>query len=101
MGIPKTWDDFKLSLQRESPGETWPEALRAMWWDAKGNWEMSHDIAQEITSDIGHWIHGYLHRKEGDRWNATYWYNSSGRDYPKKSLEEESGEIVKYILGLR
>ena len=80
------------------PPKEWPEALQAMWWDAQGNWEKSHDIAQEITSDLGNWIHAYLHRKEGDEWNAGYWYQRAGRAFPKKTLEEEFKELVLFIL---
>ena len=69
-----------------------------MWWDYKGNWEKSHDIAQEIEADTGHWIHAYLHRKEGDSWNAGYWYRIAGRAYPNISLAEEAKELVQFIL---
>ncbi len=29
----------------------WPEGLQALWYDAKGNWNASHDIAQDMPSD--------------------------------------------------
>jgi hypothetical protein len=69
-----------------------------MWHDHKGNWEMAHDIAQNIHSAMGSWIHAYLHRKEGDLGNAAYWYNRSQRPLAKNSLEEEWEEIVKTLL---
>jgi hypothetical protein len=98
MSLPKSYDEFQNSFQSDEPPEMWPEALKALWWDARGNWEASHEIAQEISSDIGCWIHGYLHRKEGDKWNAGYWYQRAGRSFPTATLEEESKEMVLVLL---
>ena len=99
MPIPENIPLFKQSLDHEAPPVNWPESLKAMWWDSKGDWVRSHDIAQEIYSDIGNWIHAYLHRKEGDKWNAGYWYRRAGKNFPNMSLEEENDQILRYILG--
>lgn len=40
-------------------------ALLALWWDAKGDWERAHEVAQDIAGADGAWVHAYLHRKEG------------------------------------
>ena len=66
--------------------------------DAKGDWEKSHNIAQDIHSDTGSWIHAYLHRKEGDIFNADYWYSKAGKKRPSVSLEKEWEEIVTDLL---
>lgn len=95
----ENYGQFKKSLTTQSkPDDTWPDALKAMWYDAAGNWSASHDIAQELHTDLGSWIHAYLHRKEGDDWNAGYWYNRAHKKFPKISLEEELKEIVEYVL---
>ena len=91
-------DAFRDSLELESPADIWPEALKAVWWAANGNWENSHNIAQDIPSDVGNWIHAFLHRQEGDKWNAGYWYSRANRDFPVSTLEEELNTIVEYIL---
>ena len=67
-----TLAQFKDSLTNSSPPEVSP-LLQAMWYDGNGNWNKAHDIAQEIHSREGSWIHAYLHRKEGDLSNAQYW----------------------------
>lgn len=77
---------------------SWPEPLKAIWWDYKNDWEKAHDTAQEIESATGNWIHAYLHRKEGDQWNAGYWYRRAGREFPSVSLEEEREAILKFLL---
>ena len=101
MGIPGNFSEFEIHLKGEAPPELWPEGLKALWWDAKGNWEESHEIAQEISSETGSWIHAYLHRKEGDEWNAGYWYRRANRPYPAVSLEQEAVAIVEWILEKR
>ncbi|WP_422079767.1 hypothetical protein [Ulvibacterium sp.] len=98
MKIPRDYNEFENSLSnQEAPGD-WPESLRALWYDAKGDWGASHDIAQEMHTDMGSWIHGYLHRKEGDEWNAGYWYRRAGKPFPKVSLEEELKGIVEFVI---
>ena len=70
--IPTTFEKFQETLKEPIPSNQWPAALKSLWWDAKGDWNASHDIAQEIHTPMGSWIHAYLHRKEGDEWNAGY-----------------------------
>lgn len=72
--------------------------LEAMWHDAKGNWHKAHDIAQEIHSPEGSWVHAYLHRKEGDHTNAQYWYRKARYKMPSFSLNQEWEEIVKVLI---
>ncbi|MFT4832127.1 MAG: hypothetical protein ACI815_001779 [Psychroserpens sp.] len=99
MPIPENSEFFYLSLKERKPRHDWPAGLKSMWWDVKGNWEASHNIAQEISSHDGSWIHAYLHRKEGDRFNAEYWYRAANKPYPKISLEEEQKVLVAHFLG--
>jgi hypothetical protein len=72
--------------------------LQAMWHDYHGNWEASHNIAQEINDRDGSWVHAYLHRKEGDSSNASYWYRKAGKSMPNTTLEKEWEEIVQSLL---
>jgi hypothetical protein len=57
-----------------------------------------HNIAQEIDTAEGAWVHAYLHRKEGDESNARYWYSRAGKGFPKISLKEEWKELVVRLL---
>ncbi|MDQ0640943.1 hypothetical protein QF042_004508 [Pedobacter sp. W3I1] len=43
-------------------------------------------------------IHAYLHRKEGDIWNADYWYAKAGEKRPQLSLDQEWEELVQRFL---
>ena len=69
-----------------------------LWYDGKGDWETSHNIAQDIHSPEGSWIHAYLHRKEGDTGNASYWYHRAGRPMPGSTLEKEWEDISRDLL---
>ena len=58
------------------------EPLRAMWHARAGQWEPAHKIAQDLDTPTGSWIHGFLHREEGDLGNAGYWYRRAGMTIP-------------------
>jgi hypothetical protein len=91
-------DEFKKSLSEEAPPENINDLLLSLWFDAKGNWNKAHEIAQEIESKDTSLVHAYLHRKEGDEWNASYWYNRSGKSKPDIELSDEWDELVKEFL---
>lgn len=96
--IPKSFDAFVQSLKAEAPDTLWPEALKALWYDGKDDWDTAHNIAQDIPSRQGNLIHAYLHRKEGDKWNAGYWYGRADREFPTVSLEAEFEELVGEVI---
>lgn len=93
-----TFPEFQASLKHPEPPAQLHPLLKALWYDGKGDWETSHNIAQDIHTNDGSWIHAYLHRKEGDLGNATYWYNRAGKPVARGSLNEEWEELVKEFL---
>ena len=72
--------------------------LRALWHDARGDWDEAHHLAQEIETREGAWVHAYLHRKEGDLGNAGYWYQQAGQPVASDSLESEWQRIARALL---
>src|SRR5215211_3515883 len=92
-----TFDQFKESLSDKNPPAV-NDYLRALWYDAKGDWEQSHKIIQDIETQEAAHIHAYLHRKEGDIWNADYWYARAGQTRPNFSLDEEWKNISSELL---
>jgi hypothetical protein len=92
------FQDFKSSLSASSSPPSLSNSLQALWYDGKGDWNKAHDIAQDIRSPEGSWIHAYLHRKEGDVGNASYWYHRANQPVCTTSLEEEWEDIVKAML---
>jgi hypothetical protein len=75
-------------------------AVQALWHDARGDWARAHDCAQDDAGRDGSWVHAYLHRKEGDRGNAGYWYSRAGRKMPAESvtLADEWASLARELL---
>ena len=92
------FDEFYNSLSAASPPEKLSVYLRALWYDGKNNWEEAHNIIQDVEDKTAAWVHAYLHRREGDSFNANYWYNRAGKRMPEYSLEQEWKEIVKALF---
>jgi len=94
-----TYDQFLSSLSQPEPPAALSVPLKALWFDANNNWEAAHDIAQskEGTKDYDR-LHAYLHRVEGDTWNAGYWYRRAGADVFKGSLKEEWQFLVESFI---
>jgi hypothetical protein len=93
-----TLDDFKRTLSAGSPPENISPALRALWHDAQGNWELAHDTAQSADGEAGAWVHAYLHRKEGDAANAAYWYRRAQKPVATGALTTEWDHIASALL---
>ena len=92
------FEEFKDSIQKLSPPAILPASLQALWYDGKGDWHRAHNVAQDLHSTEGSWIHAYLHRKEGDEGNAGYWYQRANKPFCTLSLDEEWESIVKALL---
>ena len=93
-----TYEQFRQSLSLPSPPPGLSEHLKALWYATKGDWEQSHQIIQDMEDANASWIHAYLHRKEGDIWNADYWYRRAGKKRPSISLDEEAENITRNLL---
>ena len=66
--------------------------LAALWHTKAGNWKQAHNIAQDIHTPMGSWIHALLHLIEGDIGNAGYWFSRANR--PTRNVEEIDSEWV-------
>ena len=92
------FQQFKQSLSNTQPPGEIGEELTALWYAGMDVWDRSHDIAHDIPNSNGDWIHAYLHRWEGDDWNASYWYRRAGKSKPSCSLAQEWENIVQTLL---
>ena len=89
---------FKKSLELAAPPTGLALALQALWWDAKGDWAKGHDLINDEPGETAAWAHAYLHRKEGDLGNATYWYGQAGKSVSKATLDAEWAAIAASLL---
>lgn len=71
--------------------------LEALVLAKNGDWQGAHQIVQDIGNPSAYWIHAYLHRKEPDLANASYWYTRAQKHMPDYSLEQEWQEIYEAI----
>jgi hypothetical protein len=93
-----TFEEYKISLNHNVPPKDLNPSLMALWYDAKGNWNQAHLLVQETNDYSEAWVHGYLHRKEGDTANASYWYSRAGKQMPMISLKDEWQDIAKKLI---
>ncbi len=92
-----TIEEFLGACQKAEPPESLPEPLRALFWDARGDWDRAHALAQATHTATGSLVHAYLHRKEGDPSNARYWYGRAGRPPHGGALDEEWRAIAREL----
>ncbi|WP_296698848.1 hypothetical protein [Algoriphagus sp.] len=76
-------------LNLTKPLDSFGPELKSLYYDGKGDWKTSHDLVDQLAGKSAARVHAYLHRKEGDLWNADYWYRRAGEDRPNISLDEE------------
>ena len=94
------YQEFMDSLDQDSCPSALEPCLRALWFDAKGEWDTAHEIVQQVDDVTAARIHAYVHRKEGDDWNARYWYGRAGSVFPEKmSLKEEWNSLLLEMVG--
>ncbi len=89
---------FRASLAAPAPPPDSSLALKALWLDARGDWDGAHEAARADDGRDGDWVHAYLHRKEGDPGNAAYWYRRAGKPVCRASLDEEWAAITEALL---
>lgn len=94
--------DYKVfieSLQNDACPDDATPGLRALWYDANGEWNTAHKIVQAMDDAMGARIHAYLHRKEGDEGNSRYWHRQAGSTFPSgMNLEEEWDLLVRALV---
>jgi hypothetical protein len=90
--------EFEASLEEDEPPHGVTEALQALWYERRGDWDRAHRIAQEIAGPDGAWVHAYLHRREGDQSNAAYWYRQANKPVSRGDLDEEWRAMVAALL---
>jgi hypothetical protein len=93
-----TVEEFKATCAAAATPPSVTPLLRALWHDARGEWDKAHALAQDVDDKSGAWVHAYLHRKEGDLGNAAYWYRRAGQPMATDPLDAEWDRIVAAVL---
>ena len=92
------YDDFIKSTKESEPTDKLSGVHLAIWYAVKNNWDMAHNIVQDINTQTASWIHAYLHRVEGDISNAHYWYNRAKKEPSSESLKSELDDIIQLLF---
>ena len=92
------YKSFIELINESEPPSSLKGIYLGLWYAKKNNWDMAHNIIQDINTDTASWIHAYLHRVEGDLSNAKYWYNRASKDVSTESFESELDNIIKSVL---
>lgn len=110
-----TPEAFTAALADPAPPAGLDNALQALWYEARANgpggtcaptgaddmpadWQTAHRLVQRQRDTYGRWVHGYLHRLEGDDDNAAGWYKRAGQPFPDMSFADEWRQIVAALL---
>lgn len=91
-------EEFILTIENDELPPVLPLYLQALWYDGKGDWSKAHSLIDSLDDLNSCWVHAYLHRKEGDLWNADYWYRRAQKTRPAYPLPEEWKKIVEALL---
>jgi hypothetical protein len=89
---------FHESLTHPEPPAHFSVLLKSLWHDKKEDWKKAHDLVDSLPGAEAAWVHAYLHRKEGDSWNADYWYARAKKIRPSYTLEDEWEELVNHFI---
>ena len=64
-----------------------------------GDWDKSHNIAQDYSDNTANWLHAVLHKIEGDEWNSKYWYaRTHGKNFEDFSDATEELIAIQHTL---
>lgn len=91
-------EEFKETLKESQPDSGWSVQLQALWFDGKDDWEKAHDLIDHLGDPASARVHAYLHRVEGDLWNARYWYGRANAPEFTGTLEEEWSSLLQRFM---
>ncbi|MEM7255634.1 MAG: hypothetical protein AAF493_29900 [Pseudomonadota bacterium] len=96
-----SFENFKASLSGCVPPDGLDLALRALWWDRKGDAAVARRLAERDDGNAGRWVLAYLCRKAGESSEADYHYWRAGLVPTRGALDAEWRDIVLTLLSER
>jgi hypothetical protein len=90
--------EFTATLAAPAPPASLSAPLKALWYDANGDWTQAHAQVDELETTEAMAVHAYLHRKEGAASNADYWYARSTTAHRRPTLEAEQAALLAALL---
>lgn len=93
-----TLDEFRRSLDDNTPPDGLSPALLGLWHQGRGAWEDAHETVQADEGSDAAWVHAHLHRVEGDEMNAGYWFRRAGKPHTRGDLDAEWAALAEALL---
>lgn len=79
-GLKKTLKSIHAgSFVQSAANVEMAECCLSALWLFQDFLEESHRLSQSIHTPAGSYLHGIMHRREGDFSNAKYWFHKAGR----------------------
>ena len=75
--------------------------IQSLEAEQRGDWDKAHELIQSMVTAEAAWVHAYLHRVEGDEFNAAYWYNRAARPVCTTSLATEWDALYNELKGIQ
>ena len=80
-----TYDDLCNAVKNKALPAECSDTILCLWQAMVEGWETAHIIVESLPEPTASWIHAMLHREEGDRGNAMYWYSRADKAMPNDS----------------
>ena len=61
--------------------------------------EASHALSQGLPDRLGSWLHGAMHRREGDYSNSKYWFRKVGAHAGYARMAQRAHEVAETTTG--
>jgi hypothetical protein len=91
------WDaELDREIERLLPDTDPLKSALFLWND---NLTRAHEIAQEIKTQTGSYLHGIMHRREPDYENSKYWFHKVGEHPNFPAVRATALELLKEKFG--
>jgi hypothetical protein len=82
----------RQALEQNAPSQT--SLIEALLWLRVGVIDRPHELVQDGSQDIEKYLHGVVHRLEGDYWNAKYWFRQVRDEKLLKAFSSSIREVA-------
>ena len=94
---PETPWNRELSHRIDAAGLAPAVASALLLWN--DDLDASHTLSQGLPDPFGCWLHGTMHRREGDFSNSKYWFRKVGTHAGFAPLARRAGAVLAQASG--
>ena len=84
--------DRELSRRIAAAGLPPAVASALLLWN--DDLDASHTLSQALPDRFGSWLHGAMHRREGDYSNSKYWFRKAGTHAGFAQMAQRAAELA-------